>query len=110
MVDLVSVLAVEPGVGGQAFQVATLDKVRALRAAFPEAAALPNLSVDGGIDADTAPLAAAAGANVLVSGSHLVRGPATTENDGQDGSSSSSSSSMAARFAKLEALLVEHGR
>ena len=71
-VDLVDILTVNPGIGGQKLQPAALDKVRALRDAHPE---LPYLLVDGGIDDTTAPLAAEAGANALVSGSYLFRAP-----------------------------------
>ncbi len=90
-VDLVDVLAVLPGIGGQPFQPPALDKVRALRARHPD---LPYLLVDGGIDAATAPLVAAAGANALVSGSYLFRAPL-----GQ----------MAGRLEALELALLEHG-
>lgn len=72
LVDLVDVLTVNPGIGGQKLQPALFDKVRALRARHPQ---LPYLLVDGGIDDTTAPLAAAAGANALVSGSYLFRAP-----------------------------------
>jgi ribulose-phosphate 3-epimerase len=91
LVDLVDVLAVLPGIGGQKFRPETLDKVRALRSAHPE---LPYLMVDGGVDASTCPLVAAAGANVVVSGSYLF-GAAPGE--------------MGARLAGLEAALLEHG-
>ena len=68
VVDLVDVLAVEPGWGGQPFNPAVLDKVRWLRAHYPR---LEYIMLDGGITAETAPAAAAAGANVLVAGSYL---------------------------------------
>ena len=71
-VELVDVLAVNPGIGGQPFRHEQLAKVRELRAAHPQ---LPYLMVDGGIDAATAPLAAAAGANALVSGSYVFGAP-----------------------------------
>ena len=90
-VELVDVLSVNPGIGGQPFQPAALDKVRALRAAHP---ALPYLLVDGGIDAATAPLAAEAGANALVSGSYLFRAPP---------------GGMRARLEALRAALRERG-
>ncbi|KAL1524918.1 hypothetical protein AB1Y20_019796 [Prymnesium parvum] len=67
-VDLVDVLAVYPGRGGQSFQPSSLDKLAMLRATHPE---LPYLMLDGGVDHSSAALAAAAGANVLVSGSYL---------------------------------------
>ena len=71
-VDLVDVLAVLPGVGGQPFQPEALERVRALRAAHPQ---LTHIMIDGGIDGTTAPSAVAAGANVLVSGSYIFGAP-----------------------------------
>lgn len=89
--ELVNVLSVEPGIGGQPFQPTVMDKVRRIRAAHPK---LPLLMVDGGIDATTAPLAAAAGANALVSGSYLFKAL-----PGQ----------MGERLEVLEHALKEHG-
>ncbi|KAG2433666.1 hypothetical protein HXX76_008037 [Chlamydomonas incerta] len=67
-VDVVLLLAVAPGWGGQAFRPAVLDKVRQLReAAGPRL----RIQVDGGINAATAAEAVAAGADVLVAGSFL---------------------------------------
>ncbi|WIA20610.1 hypothetical protein OEZ85_004993 [Tetradesmus obliquus] len=60
-VDMVLCMTVECGFGGQAFQGQVMPKVQALRAAFP----VLNIQVDGGINAETARIAAAAGANVL---------------------------------------------
>ncbi|HEY8415251.1 MAG TPA: ribulose-phosphate 3-epimerase, partial [Thermaerobacter sp.] len=68
-VDLVLVMSVNPGFGGQAFLPLALDKLRQLRHMFRAAGYRPWLEVDGGIDAATAPLAVAAGADVLVAGS-----------------------------------------
>ncbi|MGO9455738.1 MAG: ribulose-phosphate 3-epimerase [Acidimicrobiales bacterium] len=70
-VDLVLCMTVFPGFGGQAFMAEMLPKVSQVRRAL-ELRGLTgrvDLEVDGGIDADTAPRAAAAGANVLVAGS-----------------------------------------
>ena len=64
--DMVLVMTVEPGYGGQAFIPETLDKIRALRSF---AGAELDIEVDGGINAKTAPLVREAGANVLVAGS-----------------------------------------
>ena len=75
--DLVLVMTVNPGFGGQAFLGENLDKVRALRRA-ESSAARPHpldIQVDGGIDERTAPLARAAGANVFVAGSAIFRSP-----------------------------------
>lgn len=68
-VDLVLVMTVEPGFGGQAFRPEALEKVKALRAAHPDL----HIQVDGGINAETGKLAREAGANVLVAGSFVVR-------------------------------------
>jgi ribulose-phosphate 3-epimerase len=70
-VDLVLCMTVFPGFGGQTFMAEVLDKVRLVRAAI-EAGSLPvDVEVDGGIDVDTAPRAARAGANVFVAGSAI---------------------------------------
>jgi ribulose-phosphate 3-epimerase len=77
-VDLVLVMTVNPGFGGQAFLPAQLDKIRAIRKLI---GARPiHLEVDGGINADTAPLVAEAGANVIVAGSGVFKGGAYKEN------------------------------
>jgi len=70
-VDLVLCMTVFPGFGGQEFMAEVLDKVRQVRHVV-DADALPvDIEVDGGIDVDTAPRAAAAGANVFVAGSAI---------------------------------------
>jgi ribulose-phosphate 3-epimerase len=69
LVDLVLCMTVFPGFGGQSFIADVMDKVRQVRAAIDAESLAVDLEVDGGIDADTAPVAAAAGANVLVAGS-----------------------------------------
>jgi ribulose-phosphate 3-epimerase len=74
-VDMVLVMTVEPGFGGQAFMADMLPKVRALRAAAAEAGADLWLQVDGGIALDTARDAAAAGADTLVAGSAVFDHP-----------------------------------
>jgi ribulose-phosphate 3-epimerase len=66
-VDLVLVMSVFPGFGGQKFMPETLDKTRALRARGYRG----HIEMDGGLNAETAPACAAAGADVLVSGSYL---------------------------------------
>ena len=67
--DLVLVMSVEPGFGGQKFMPAALDKLAALKARRQEKGLAFLLEVDGGVNAETAPLCAAAGADVLVAGS-----------------------------------------
>jgi len=78
MVDLVLVMSVNPGFGGQAFIESQLDKIAALRARIDSHVAAGgqpiDLEVDGGIDRHTAPRAIAAGANVLVAGTATFRG------------------------------------
>ena len=64
--NLVLVMTVEPGFGGQRFMPEMLEKVRELRARFKG-----KISVDGGIDSQTAPQAIAAGADVLVAGTAI---------------------------------------
>jgi ribulose-phosphate 3-epimerase len=72
LVDLILVMSVNPGFGGQAFIPTAIDKIARLRAL---AGARPiDIEVDGGITPETAPLVARAGANVLVAGSAVFRG------------------------------------
>jgi ribulose-phosphate 3-epimerase len=72
LVDLILVMSVDPGFGGQAFIPAVLDKIARLRAL---AGGRPiDIEVDGGITPNTAPLAVRAGANVLVAGAAVFKG------------------------------------
>lgn len=73
-VDLVLVMSVNPGFGGQAFLASQLAKIRALRALIDASGRDIRLEVDGGIDRETAPQAIAAGADVLVAGTASFRG------------------------------------
>jgi len=74
LVDLILVMSVNPGFGGQAFIPAAVQKVRDLRAM---AGGRPiDIEVDGGITPETAPQVIAAGANVLVAGSAVFKGGA----------------------------------
>ena len=70
-VDQVLVMTVNPGFGHQHFIHATLPKIRRVREMIEEIKRGSVLEVDGGIDAETAPLAVDAGANVLVAGSAI---------------------------------------
>ncbi|MBR0553030.1 ribulose-phosphate 3-epimerase [Stakelama marina] len=74
LVDLVLVMSVNPGFGGQKFITSQLDKIAALRARIDASGREIDLEVDGGIDAETAPLAIAAGADALVAGTATFRG------------------------------------
>lgn len=69
--DMVLVMSVEPGFGGQKFMPMALDKLRALKGEVARQGLQVDLEVDGGINNETAPLAVEAGANVLVVGSYL---------------------------------------
>ena len=71
--DLVLVMTVEPGFGGQRFLADMLPKLEAIRSRCRALGISPLLEVDGGIDPATAPLVAAAGANVLVAGSAVFK-------------------------------------
>lgn len=68
-IDLLLVMSVQPGFGGQAFMPEVLQTVRAARERQPDMM----IQMDGGIDAETAPLCREAGANNLVSGSFIFR-------------------------------------
>ena len=73
-IDLVLVMSVNPGFGGQKFIPGTLRKIETLREAIDETGRDIDLEVDGGIDAKTAKAAIAAGADVLVAGSATFKG------------------------------------
>lgn len=70
-VDLVLVMTVNPGFGGQAFIPTTLPKIRRVREMIDRVKPACELEVDGGIDATTAPQTVKAGARVLVAGSAI---------------------------------------
>ena len=69
--DLILVMTVNPGFGGQEFIATTLPKIRRVREMIERVKPDCELEVDGGIDAKTAPLTVQAGANVLVAGSSI---------------------------------------
>jgi len=73
-IDLVLVMSVNPGFGGQSFLASQLDKIRALRQRIDRAGRAVDLEVDGGINAETARQAIAAGADVLVAGTATFAG------------------------------------
>jgi len=70
-VDLVLVMTVNPGFGGQKFIESTLTKIRQVRQMIDERKLNCELEIDGGVDEATAPRGALAGANVLVAGSSV---------------------------------------
>ena len=71
--DMVLVMTVEPGYGGQALIPECLDKVEALRAEITRRGLDTDIQVDGGITPENAPLAIEKGANVLVAGSSVFK-------------------------------------
>src|SRR5229473_840432 len=76
-VDLVLVMSVNPGFGGQSFITSQLDKIRALRRRIDATGRAIDLEVDGGINPETARAAIAAGADVLVAGTATFSGGAS---------------------------------
>ena len=72
-VDLILIMTVNPGFGGQKFIESTVPKIRQLRSLLDERGLTCDIEVDGGIDPTTAPLTVTAGANVLVAGSSVYR-------------------------------------
>ena len=74
LVDLVLVMSVNPGFGGQSFIDSQLRKIEAIRTMIDATGRDIWLEVDGGVDAETAPRCVAAGADVLVAGSATFRG------------------------------------
>jgi ribulose-phosphate 3-epimerase len=73
-IDLILVMSVNPGFGGQKFIDSQIDKIASLRAMIDSSGRDIRLEVDGGVDAITAPRVIAAGADVLVAGSASFRG------------------------------------
>jgi ribulose-phosphate 3-epimerase len=77
--DLVLVMTVNPGFGGQTFIEAMLDKIARLRAELDKRGLATELEVDGGINADVAPRVVAAGARVLVAGAAVFNSQQTVK-------------------------------
>lgn len=73
-VDLVLVMSVNPGFGGQSFIPSALRKIEAIRTMIDKQGLDVDLEVDGGIDRETAPRVIAAGADALVAGTATFRG------------------------------------
>lgn len=73
LVDMVLVMSVEPGFGGQAFLPASPERLAALKAECLRRGVSPVLQVDGGVNGVTAPVCVQAGADNLVAGSSLFR-------------------------------------
>jgi ribulose-phosphate 3-epimerase len=77
LTDLVQVMTVNPGWGGQAFLHSQLDKIRQLRGMLDARGLDVPIAVDGGIDPTTAPLVVDAGATVLIAGSGIYNDEAS---------------------------------
>jgi len=72
-VDMVLLMSVNPGFGGQTFIENTINKVKRLRKMIDETGTNTLIEVDGGVNAKTAPILVKAGVNVLVSGSYVFK-------------------------------------
>ena len=73
--DMVLLMSVNPGFGGQKFIENTIDKVKRLRQLITEKGCQTLIEVDGGVQGETAPRLVAAGVDVLVSGSYVFNAP-----------------------------------
>ncbi len=74
-VELVLLMSVNPGFGGQVFIENTIKKVKQLRRLISDSGSKALIEVDGGVQQDTAPRLVAAGTDVLVSGSYIFKSP-----------------------------------
>ena len=72
-IDLVLPMSVEPGFGGQSFQRNTLEKIATLHQIVQEMTQPPDISVDGGVTTEIAPLTIQRGATILVAGTAIFR-------------------------------------
>lgn len=77
--DVIMLMGVNPGFGGQSFINATVDKMKRLRQMVDKLDNPPLLEIDGGVNATTAPLLRDAGADVLVAGSYVFSSPDPTD-------------------------------
>lgn len=73
--DMVLLMSVNPGFGGQRFIEHTLDKVRQLRELIATTSSHALIEIDGGVNEKTAPLLAQSGADILVAGSYVFKHP-----------------------------------
>jgi ribulose-phosphate 3-epimerase len=78
-IDMVLLMSVNPGFGGQKFIENTIDKVKRLRQMIDEKGLNTLIEVDGGVQSETAPRLVAAGVDVLVSGSYVFNAPQPEE-------------------------------
>jgi ribulose-phosphate 3-epimerase len=79
LTDVIQVMTVNPGFGGQAFIHSQVDKIRRLRQLLDDSGLEISIAVDGGIGPATAPLVVEAGATILVAGSSIYNSKATVE-------------------------------
>ena len=87
LVDLIQIMTVSPGWGGQPFIHSQLDKIRRLRCMLDERGLDIRIGVDGGINPATAPLVVSAGATVLVAGSTTGATRSTSASNGSESAS-----------------------
>ncbi len=73
--DMVLLMSVEPGFGGQKFIPHTIEKVKKLKSLIKNSGSKALIEIDGGVNEKTAPLLAEAGADILVAGSYVFRNP-----------------------------------
>ena len=78
-VDMVLLMSVNPGFGGQKFITNTLKKARQLRQLIADSGSSALIEVDGGVQGETAPMLVEAGVDVLVSGSYVFKSPTPEE-------------------------------
>lgn len=78
-VDMVLLMSVNPGFGGQTFIENTIKKVKQLRQLISDSGSKALIEVDGGVQNETAPRLVAAGTDVLVSGSYIFKSPTPEE-------------------------------
>ncbi len=74
-VDMVLLMSVNPGFGGQKFIGNTIEKIKRLRALISASGSKALIEVDGGVNSETAPQLALAGADILVAGSYVFKSP-----------------------------------
>jgi len=79
LADVVQVMTVNPGFGGQTFLSSQLHKIETLQRAITTRQLQTRIAVDGGIDTQTAPLVVAAGATILVAGSSIYNHEASVQ-------------------------------
>lgn len=77
--DMVLLMSVNPGFGGQKFITRTIDKVRRLKQLISDSGSQAVVEIDGGVNMETAPALVEAGADILVAGSYVFKAPDPTE-------------------------------